>query len=254
MVKFAKNTMLLDPERLINVEGTNRPLDPKNLKRVMSSIAKEGQIEAVQINEDGEIIDGQHRVEACKRLGLPVKVYVDDNTTDIIREFNNQQKKWAVKDYLRTGKNVQLFYLMEDHGVPANVMEYILKAKTSKFKTDEIIAEETDEFETLIHFVNTMYKPVKEYMRNVKGPTGKRVRANRFFYKCLARMSELEGINLDRLINKVVENAYNINVKGNEQEMLKAIAYEYNKGLKATPRLRVEEDNTIIYEHDSRGE
>lgn len=53
------------------------------------------------VNNDMEIIDGQHRLAAAKLLKLEVPYKVDENSSekDVIL-LNNNQKSWTLEDYL----------------------------------------------------------------------------------------------------------------------------------------------------------
>lgn len=55
----------------------------------------------IVVNEDMEVVDGQHRVEACKRIGLPV-YYIKQAGWGIneILMMNNTSENWKNGDYL----------------------------------------------------------------------------------------------------------------------------------------------------------
>ena len=79
------------------LEG-NRALDRVNLKRVKDSIEQEYLINPIIINEKFEIIEGQHRFEAAKELGLPIYfIQVDGYGLKQTHRLNTISKKW---DYL----------------------------------------------------------------------------------------------------------------------------------------------------------
>jgi hypothetical protein len=79
----------------------NRPLDEKNVLTIMEGIAKIGQVQPISINERGQVDDGQHRLEACKRLGYPVKYFVNDVNleTEDLAELQSAQAKWSTASY-----------------------------------------------------------------------------------------------------------------------------------------------------------
>ena len=53
---------------------SNRKINAGLVERLVKSIKEIGYIESrpIIVNEDMVVIDGQHRLEACKRLGIPV--------------------------------------------------------------------------------------------------------------------------------------------------------------------------------------
>ena len=80
----------------------NRDIDDGAVKRLAESIQKFGQLQPIVINEKWEVIEGQHRVRACKLLGIPVLYVISEGAT--IKEvilMNNIQRGWLNKDYLK---------------------------------------------------------------------------------------------------------------------------------------------------------
>jgi hypothetical protein len=84
---------------------SNRNLSVRNLKGLTESISELGYLESkpISVTEDLKIIDGHHRFEVCKRLGLPI-VYQIDKIWDIdnaVVKLNSNQKKWGGEDYIK---------------------------------------------------------------------------------------------------------------------------------------------------------
>lgn len=82
----------------------NREINIGLVKRLMDSIKKIGFVESrpVIIDKNNYIIDGQHRLEACKRLNVPV-YYVVDKTLDFedaVIYLNKSQEVWRLNEYL----------------------------------------------------------------------------------------------------------------------------------------------------------
>jgi len=79
----------------------NRDLVESNIQAIANQILHRGQQQPIIINERNEIIDGQHRLEACKRLRIAVK-YIKQhgaNLEDVI-STNIVGKKWTATDYI----------------------------------------------------------------------------------------------------------------------------------------------------------
>lgn len=81
----------------------NRPIDPMNLKKIKNSIKINNLLELrpILVNADMEIIDGQHRLEAARELGVEIYYQVEKNIAaqDMIR-LNANQKNWTSMDYI----------------------------------------------------------------------------------------------------------------------------------------------------------
>ena len=80
----------------------NRNLHEKSVKKMEESILKYGLIQPIIVSSDGYIIDGQHRLSACMRLGRDVTYVVNYSlTSKAVMEANNTQKKWTADDWVK---------------------------------------------------------------------------------------------------------------------------------------------------------
>jgi len=79
----------------------NRPIEEKNVLAIIDGINKIGQVQPISINSKGEIDDGQHRLEACRRLGIPVKYFINNVNlaTGDLAELQSAQAKWNTYAY-----------------------------------------------------------------------------------------------------------------------------------------------------------
>lgn len=83
----------------------NRELSEQNVLKLVNSIKDFGFIEGrdVLVDEEGFVIDGQHRVEACKRLGIEIPYQVANG--DFMKKtiaLNACQKPWTLEDYVNS--------------------------------------------------------------------------------------------------------------------------------------------------------
>lgn len=72
----------LDCEDVYVPEGRFRPLDPKSVKVIAESIQKNGQLQPILVDKNGNLIDGNHRYHACKQLGISVIAKVIDEVNE----------------------------------------------------------------------------------------------------------------------------------------------------------------------------
>lgn len=81
----------------------NRPIVESKVKKLIEAV--EGGLNLFQycpvlVNKEMYVIDGQHRLEACKRLKLPVYYcMVKDITLAQIAKLNSAQNKWKIDDF-----------------------------------------------------------------------------------------------------------------------------------------------------------
>jgi len=81
--------------------GHNREIDENRVKKLMASIKADGLIQPIIVTNDLHIIDGQHRLSSCIKLGIPVW-YVVNNfmTSEAVTTANNTQKAWSRHNWI----------------------------------------------------------------------------------------------------------------------------------------------------------
>lgn len=83
----------------------NRPVDETHVKRLMRKIENEGNLtpeHPIEVNEDKEVVDGQHRLEALKRLGMPAYFVIRPGlNVDNVASLNTGNKNWTWQDFAR---------------------------------------------------------------------------------------------------------------------------------------------------------
>jgi len=103
----------------------NRDLVEGNIKAVMNQISAFGQRQPIIINERNEIIDGQHRLEACRRLNIPIKYIVDNGARiDHVISANIVGKKWTLTDYIKR-------FVAEGNENYVELYDFLLEAKSA---------------------------------------------------------------------------------------------------------------------------
>jgi len=83
--------------------SANRPISQTNLARIVSSIRSKNLLEfrPIIVNDRMEVIDGQHRLEAAKVVGVEIWYKIDkESQTEDILLLNLNQKNWDLGDFL----------------------------------------------------------------------------------------------------------------------------------------------------------
>ncbi len=84
------------------LEG-NRGTNKGHIKSLTSSMEEIYLISPVIVNSKMEIIDGQHRYEAAKGLGLPIRYIIDkDASLRAVQLLNAKSKDWTPTDYMES--------------------------------------------------------------------------------------------------------------------------------------------------------
>jgi hypothetical protein len=132
----------------------NRPLDRFHIKKLKQSIEKNNRLNLhpIIVNQNFEIIDGQHRYEAARQLDLEIFFIKSDTINDEhLIECNVNQKSFEVENYIdffavkeKKPEYIQLKDMLKSSGlkpkalmtlllgvVSASLLEFL---KTGKFK------------------------------------------------------------------------------------------------------------------------
>ncbi len=87
----------------------NRNVNKIHLKRLQKSMEEEYLKIPIIVNENYEIIDGQHRYLACKELKLPIFfIKIKGYGLKQIQRINSNVKQWSFNDYLSTYADEEL--------------------------------------------------------------------------------------------------------------------------------------------------
>ncbi len=87
-----------------HLTGNRKLQSEKCIANLMWSLKEYGWIGApIVVNENLEIIDGQNRIEACRRLGIPVRYIIIEGLTIVhCIALNTNQKNWDLDDYVKS--------------------------------------------------------------------------------------------------------------------------------------------------------
>jgi hypothetical protein len=97
-----KIEMTLDYNLFKKLRG-NREVDEGHVQKLMKLMRQNDLFTPITVNENFEVIDGQHRLEARRRLGLIVPYFVVKNYgLAEVQAINSQQKRWTVDDYAQS--------------------------------------------------------------------------------------------------------------------------------------------------------
>ncbi len=86
-----------------NLVGENREVNERHVKKLMDKIEANNllRLNPIIVDANMSVIDGQHRLEAAKRLNVPIWFIMDDtvSATDI-SDLNAGRKNWSLMDYV----------------------------------------------------------------------------------------------------------------------------------------------------------
>ena len=89
---------------LFHFHKENRELKPNKVKKLVKAMSKDGYInQPIKIDTEGAIIDGQHRFEAARTVGVPILYFIDRSSMDLYENMaktNTYADPWMKKDHV----------------------------------------------------------------------------------------------------------------------------------------------------------
>ena len=79
----------------------NRPVDETHVQQLKKLIAEKDLYDPIRVNQNMEVIDGQHTLQARKELDkvVPYIIINSDDPLDVAR-LNTGRKNWSMEAYL----------------------------------------------------------------------------------------------------------------------------------------------------------
>jgi hypothetical protein len=101
MAKYSSQVHSTSDYSKFKILSGNRKVNELHLKRLIKSFEKNYLFSPITINENWEIIDGQHRFFAAKNLGLPIfYIMVFGYSLPEVQILNSNTSNWNKNDYL----------------------------------------------------------------------------------------------------------------------------------------------------------
>lgn len=94
---------------MLKIIDGNRTINKTHVKKLMHSIQNENLLkyQPIVVNEKLEVIDGQHRLEAAKNLGIPIWYTVVEGLNLIdVQVLNENMKTWSLRDFAESYKKI----------------------------------------------------------------------------------------------------------------------------------------------------
>lgn len=218
----------------------NRPIDKTNVEQLVSSISENNLLEQrpILINENMEILDGQHRLEAAKILQVPIfyEIKIGGNHKDIVF-LNSTQKNWKKIDHLRLYSEgifnenyILLQKFMNEHNLKLEIALLLINGPIKsmndyeKFRKGEFIfPQKMDEILSYTEKVKYFWTFIKSH--NIK-PLFKFTSTS--FIKPLLIFLEHPNLNWDLFCQKIDQSWYKIGPRPSHALYLEMLCEIYN--------------------------
>lgn len=162
---------------LFKKNKVNREYNEDNIRKIMTSISTKNKmkLKPVIVDKYMNVMDGQHRIEAARRLGIEVSYIIDEEACDEdIILMNANQKSWQLTDYLnffcqkKNPEYMQLDAFLKDHQLSIMQLRALMGENDSfsaNFKNGKFIFPKNERFEYLQErLANLRY--VQGYIKN----------------------------------------------------------------------------------------
>lgn len=160
--------------------ANNREISNANVKALIFSIKSHNLLSyrPILVNESMEVIDGQHRLEAAKQLGVEVFYQIKkDSTHEDIVLINNAQKKWTFDDYLNyycslgSQEYIKMREYAKKHKMGARELQSLVKtfgqSTSEKFKKGVFTffsESEVEEMDFIIKSIDQVLKSMVKFL------------------------------------------------------------------------------------------
>jgi len=213
----------------------NRDVDQSHVERLKRNIAdRKLDIPIIVNKRDMSLMDGQHRLEAYRQLGLPIKFILGDfeDHLDVAR-INANQKRWSLNNYAsfhnKRGK--------QDYGIAIHVSEkyevtieaaiLMLLQKSAMYKniaSDFMLGNFKIPSGNLrkAHDLGERMLIAKQYIPNYK----------RAFISAFIMTNKHPDFNWDRFKSSLKVNGMKLMSATNRESYLQWFEHIYNSGLK----------------------
>lgn len=232
---------------LFKVIDANRDINDKHVKNLSDSIRNDGLLVPIWITPEFEIIDGQHRFEACKKLGLPVKYEVKEklNMQQLVA-INSTSRIWRNNDYVKAFVNAGNEHYIKlktfcdansDFGLPACILMLSSLKQIASTSTDAQFISESNpdgKYSTKSHFsqgkffVND-FNRAEHYASLIRGVKPFYKKYNRiFFLRAMISLINYDKFSYSLFMTKLKLNPTGIKDAVNVTQYLQMIQDVYN--------------------------
>lgn len=214
--------------------ATNRPVDKAHVRALAAAIRRKNMLHLnpILVNANKEVIDGQHRLEAAKSLGVKIfYVQAEEITQDDIASMNSNKKNWAMPDYIHfyAAKGMPDYvtfqnFCKEQSHMPIGTLISLCSAD-GKRNTKKVHDGHLDI--SRISFAKDMIGFLKDFQRiNESIATSSR------FIEALALIAAHAEYDHQRLIGKVEMNPGALVPCANNKQYVQLLQSIYNKGVR----------------------
>lgn len=226
----------------------NRSLKEKRVSKLVASFSEKEIMNPIVVNKNMEIIDGQGRYEAKKRLDLPI-YYIVSPDADIndCRRMNKYNESWKlinfIESYASAGNNnyVLLLETCKTTGYPPSRVARLSNHTTRDNKNTNNNAVEDGTFKFTQSDVDTVMR-VKKLADEIAEALLCTERKNDAFYTGVKVMVETDGYDHCQMLKNCKKERATYSQMSGLHNQLVEFSRIYNRGLKKAEKKLYFED------------
>lgn len=194
-------------------------------------------INPILCDKDFNVIDGQHRLTACKELGIPVHYYIkNDAKHSDIRDLNSAGAHWTRKDFVHYYATLNqepyptILKVQEKYGIPLQLAISLVNDSKKNIRRKHFEAgklkmvNSMEKIEEIMDNVITMRDWLRENLPQVERLFIKHLR----FLMGLIFCYNHEDIDKEKLTQKLKQYCARIHTCGSVSEYIKMLVNIYN--------------------------
>lgn len=219
----------------------NRKVVPGHVKKLADAIERKNLLEYFPIlcNEHMEVIDGQHRLSACVRLGIEVPyAKVHGLKIEDVMQINTNSKSWSITDFINSWialgnkQYVVLKDFIDRYGMNPSTSAAILQGYSS-FRSGGNTAKsvKTGDFKvTSLEYAEKIAEQIVKLKKYSDFDPAK----DREFISALMRLNTNKDFDFERLVSKLQVHGVKIEKRDSEKYYIIHVEELYNFNVKAT--------------------
>ncbi len=189
----------------------------------------------ILVNNDNFVIDGQHRLETCKKLKLPIYYIVVPNMSILdIAKINAMTTKWSINDFFNCfvegeNKDYQTLQFFKDkYSLTVNVAVQLLMSGSlaeggghfaDRFRSGEFVVKHKQKAENIMTAV-MQYEDCAE----------EAVIRDRSFIRSIQMLLASDLYKHDEVVQKLKDRKIKLSKKSNHKEYIFHIEELFNRG------------------------
>ncbi len=217
----------------------NRTVSKRHVQELIVSFKQHPELvekQPIIVNDAFGVVDGQHRLEACRALGIPV-AYVVAASAKISEAqlLNAMQRPWVIHDFLHSyatngnGIYQEVEHLLEEYPLNLSALITILAPAKRHSNSNRIFKQGTFTFDRETGLARL--EQHAQYLGLVKPEIWR----SQPFHRALFALDKIEGFSHERMLSQLEKNTLQLQ-PGSMKNYLMELERIYNRGNVTTVR------------------